>query len=96
VKQQEVAKRKADREAKTEERRRKKKEKAAEHKRKKQEHNSKKAVEQPRTGKCKALRASALKVKRQKYSGGAVELPVVAPVVPPKVNSRGCTVNLPA
>jgi hypothetical protein len=96
VKQQEVAKRKADREAKAEERRREKEEKAAERERKKKERNSKKAAEQPQAGKRKASQASAPKAKRQKSSGGAVEPAVVAPVVPPKVNSRGRTVNLPA
>jgi hypothetical protein len=96
VKQQEVAKRKADREAKAEERRREKEEKAAERERKKQERNSKRAVEQPQTGKRKVSQASAPKTKRQKRSGGAVELAVVALVVPPKVNSWGRTVILPA
>jgi hypothetical protein len=96
MKQQEVAKRKANCKAKAEERRRKKEEKAAEHECKRQERNSKKAVEQHQTGKRKALRASAPKVKRQKCSGGAVELAAVALVVLPKMNSWGRTVNLPA
>jgi hypothetical protein len=64
VKQQGVAKHKANREAKAEECKRKKEEKAAEHKRKRQERNSKKAVEKPQTGKRKASRASAPKIKR--------------------------------
>jgi hypothetical protein len=96
VKQQEVAKHKADCKAKAEERRREKEEKAAEHKYKRQERNSKKAVEQHQTGKRKASQASAPKVKRQKCSGSAVELAAVALVVPPKMNSWGRTVNLPA
>jgi hypothetical protein len=64
VKQQGVAKHKANREAKAEERKREKEEKAAEHEGKRQERNSKKAVEKPQTGKRKASRASAPKIKR--------------------------------
>jgi hypothetical protein len=74
-------------------------EKAAEIAAKKATQNTKKSQPTAQSGKRKALQASYPKGKRARGSGGGVEPAASSPsliAAPPKVNSRGRTINVPS
>jgi regulator of replication initiation timing len=61
--------------------------------------NTTAALKTAQTGKRKALRASHPNAKRQRLGGGAAESVASSPApvaAPPKVNSRGRTINVPS
>jgi hypothetical protein len=78
---------------------REKAEKAAAAAAKKAAQNTKKSLLTAQSGNRKALRASSPKPKRQRRAGGAAAFaasPEAAPAAPPKLNSRGRPINVPA